>query len=131
MVSRIFNPAYVDSLIAWLRASGIRIIVIIIGAYLLLKLFSILIGRVEKIIVKDRGDFFANLETQKRVKTLGDILRKAAFVTIFILAFMMVLREVGIDIAPIIAGAGIVGLAIGFGAQNLVRDIISGFFIIM
>lgn len=130
-MSRVFNPAYIDNLIAWLRTSGIRIVVIIIGAYVFLRLLSVLIGRAEKIIVKDTGDFFANLETQKRVKTLGDILRKAALATIFILALMMILREVGIDIAPIIAGAGIVGLAIGFGAQNLVRDIISGFFIIM
>lgn len=130
-MSRVFNPAYIDNLIAWLRTSGIRIVVIIIGAYVFLRLLSVLIGRAEKIIVKDTGDFFANLETQKRVKTLGDILRKAALTTIFILALMMILREVGIDIAPIIAGAGIVGLAIGFGAQNLVRDIISGFFIIM
>ncbi|MER3446006.1 MAG: mechanosensitive ion channel protein MscS [Candidatus Dadabacteria bacterium] len=131
MISRVFNPAYVDNIIDWLRTSGIRIVVIIIGAYVLLKLISVLIERTEKVIMKDTGDFFANLETQKRVKTLGNILRKAAFVTVFVLAFMMVLREVGIDIAPIIAGAGIVGLAIGFGAQNLVRDIISGFFIIM
>ncbi len=131
MISRIFNPAYVDNLINWLRTSGIRIVVIIIGAYVLLKLISVLIERAEKVIMKDTGDFFADLETQKRVKTLGNILRKASFVTVFVLAFMMVLREIGIDIAPIIAGAGIVGLAIGFGAQNLVRDIISGFFIIM
>src|ERR1700756_2521799 len=130
-MSRIFNPAYIDNLIAWLRTSGIRIVVIVIGAYVLLRLLSVLIGRVEKIVVKDRGDFFASLETQKRVKTLTNILSKAAFIAVFIVALMMVLKEVGMDIAPIITGAGIVGLAIGFGAQNLVRDIISGFFIIM
>lgn len=130
-MSRIFNPAYIDSLIVWLRTSGIRIVVIIIGAYVLLRLLSILIDRAEKIIVKDREDFFANLETQKRMKTLSNILSKVAFVTVSVVAIMMALREIGMDITPLITGAGIIGLAIGFGAQNLVKDVISGFFIIM
>ncbi len=130
-MSRIFNSAYIDNLVVWLRTSGIRIIVIIIGAYVLLKLFSVLIGRAEKIIVKDRGDFFANLEAQKRMRTLSNILNKVAFVTVSVVAIMMVLREIGMDITPLITGAGIIGLAIGFGAQNLVKDVISGFFIIM
>mgnify|MGYP001773154621 CR=1 FL=1 len=130
-MSRIFNPNYIDNLIEWLRTSGIRIVVIIIGAYVILRLISVLIRRVEKLIVKDTGDLFANLETQKRVRTLGNILNKAAFVTVSVLAIMMILREIGMDITPLITGAGIIGLAIGFGAQNLVRDVISGFFIIM
>ncbi len=131
-MSRIFNPDFINNLITWLTTSGVRVVVIVIGVYVLLKLLSILIGRVEKVIVKkDKGEFFATLETEKRVKTLGSILRKATFVALFIIALMMVLKEVGMDIAPIITGAGIVGLAVGFGAQNLVRDIISGFFIIM
>ncbi len=131
-MSRIFNPDFINNLITWLTTSGVRVVVVVMGAYVLLKLLSILIGRVEKMIVKkDEGGFFATLETEKRVKTLGSILRKATFVALFIMALMMVLKEVGMDIAPIITGAGIVGLAVGFGAQNLVRDIISGFFIIM
>src|SRR3989337_4118909 len=131
-MSRIFNPDFINNLITWLTTSGVRVVVIVMGAYVLLKLLSILIGRVEKMIVKkDEGEFFATLETEKRVKTLGSILKKATFVALFIIALMMVLKEVGMDIAPIITGAGIVGLAVGFGAQNLVRDIISGFFIIM
>jgi len=85
----------------------------------------------EKIIVKDGGEFVSAIEAEKRVKTLGNLLMKAASVAVFIIALMMILKEVGMDIAPIIAGAGIVGLAVGFGAQNLVRDVISGFFMIM
>ncbi len=130
-MSRIFNPAYIDKLIAWISTSGIRIVMTIIGAYVLLKLISVLIGRAEKIAGKDTGDFFANLETQKRMKTLGNILSKVAYAAIFLIAIMMILREVGMDITPLITGAGIIGLAIGFGAQNLVKDAISGFFIIM
>jgi moderate conductance mechanosensitive channel len=130
-MSKIFNPAYIDNLIIWLRTSGIRIVMIIIGAYVLLKLLSILIGRAEKIVVKDNVDSFAYLETQKRMKTIGNILSKVAFVTVFAVAIMMILRELGMDITPLITGAGIIGLAIGFGAQNLVKDIVGGFFIIM
>jgi small conductance mechanosensitive channel len=111
--------------------SGIRIVVIAIGAYILLKLFSVLIGRLEKILVKDGEEFISAIETEKRVKTISNLLRKAASIAVFIIALMMILKEIGMDIAPIIAGAGIVGLAVGFGAQNLVRDVISGFFMII
>ncbi|HEX3034739.1 MAG TPA: mechanosensitive ion channel family protein [Thermodesulfobacteriota bacterium] len=131
ILDMIFNPDYLENLIAWLRTSGVRIIVIVIGAYLLLKIINLLIVRAETWMARETGDLFVIQETEKRVRTLGGILRKVALVAIFIIAFMMILREFGMDIAPIIAGAGIVGLAIGFGAQNLVRDIISGFFIIM
>jgi moderate conductance mechanosensitive channel len=70
-------------------------------------------------------------KVNKRVSTLGNILRKATFVILSIVALIMVLREIGMDITPIITGAGIIGIAIGFGAQSLVRDVISGFFIIL
>lgn len=131
MLSRIFNETYLDHLILWFMTSGIRIVVIAIGAYILLWLLYLVIGRIENVIVKEGGEFVSALETEKRVKTIGNLLRKVASIAVFLIALMMILREVGMDIAPIIAGAGIVGLAVGFGAQNLVRDVISGFFIIM
>jgi small conductance mechanosensitive channel len=62
---------------------------------------------------------------------MGSVLRKLTTVVIGTIAGMIVLRELGVDITPIITGAGIVGLAVGFGAQNLVRDVISGFFLIL
>ncbi len=129
-MSKIFNPDFINSLITWLMTSGVRIALTIIGAYVLIKFVSILVARAEKIMVKDRGEFFATIETEKRVRTLGNILRKATLVTVFIVALIMILREIGMDITPIITGAGIIGIAIGFGAQSLVRDLISGFFII-
>src|SRR5437773_121097 len=61
----------------------------------------------------------------------GDILRSTVTVTVAFIAILMLLRELTIDVVPILTGAGIAGLAIGFGAQNLVRDVISGFFIIL
>lgn len=70
-------------------------------------------------------------ELDKRARTISGIVRKAAVIGIWAIAVMMSAREIGFDLAPILAGAGILGLAVGFGAQNLVRDIISGFFILL
>jgi small conductance mechanosensitive channel len=70
-------------------------------------------------------------EFQKRTRTLGDIVRYIIVLAILAVASMTVLKELGIDIGPVLAAAGIVGLAVGFGAQSLVKDIISGFFILL
>ncbi|MBM3302848.1 MAG: mechanosensitive ion channel, partial [Deltaproteobacteria bacterium] len=70
------------------------------------------------------------VEVEKRAATLGRIIRKVVLVTVVTVTTMMVFAELGFDIKPILAGAGIVGLAVGFGAQNLVRDVISGLFLI-
>jgi small conductance mechanosensitive channel len=73
----------------------------------------------------------ADLESQKRAETLSSVVRWILQTGILIVATMMVLGAIGVEIGPIIAAAGIVGLAIGFGAQNLVQDVISGFFILL
>ncbi|MFP4476379.1 MAG: mechanosensitive ion channel family protein [Desulfatibacillaceae bacterium] len=70
-------------------------------------------------------------EVAKRMETLVGILTAAVKVLVWAMLIMILLREVGVDIAPLIAGAGIAGLAVGFGAQELVRDIISGFFMLL
>ncbi len=67
----------------------------------------------------------------KRAATLTGILRTIALTAIWAIVIIESLQVVGLDVAPILAGAGIIGLAVGFGAQNLVRDLISGFFIIL
>lgn len=70
-------------------------------------------------------------ESEKRVETLIRLIRQAAFIFLWVTTFLILLKEIGVNIAPVLASAGIVGLAIGFGAQNLVRDFISGFFFIL
>ena len=72
-----------------------------------------------------------DLEWQRRASTVSGILTRLVNATVVFLAGLMVLRELSIDVVPILTGAGIVGLAVGFGAQNLVRDVISGFFMIL
>ena len=70
-------------------------------------------------------------ESEKRVETLIRLIRQAALIVLWVTTILILLKEIGVDIGPILASAGIVGLAVGFGAQNLVRDFISGFFFIL
>jgi small conductance mechanosensitive channel len=70
-------------------------------------------------------------EAGKRIDTLMRLVRQGARLALLAVVLLMVLGELGVQIAPILAGAGVLGLAVGFGAQALVRDIISGFFFIM
>jgi len=67
----------------------------------------------------------------QRVHALGSILRNAASVTIFGIAGVVILGDLGINLAPLLASAGVVGVAIGFGAQNLVRDYLAGIFMLL
>jgi len=107
----------------------IRVIGIVVGAFVLLKMINIAIMHVENLVEDD--DTTTTSETEKRAKTLGKIINNAALVLVIGVAIMMILSEFGMNITPIITGAGIAGLAVGFGAQNLVRDVISGFFLIL
>jgi moderate conductance mechanosensitive channel len=111
----------------------IRIPLIIVGGYALAHVLKVVIRKIRREIVermKKRGTG-PEVEVEKRGRTISDVLYKASVATLWAVIIMMVLRELGFDIGPILAGAGIVGLAVGFGAQNLVRDIISGLFLII
>ena len=80
-------------------------------------------ARAERALVAERR--------HQRVRALGSILRSAASVTIFSIAGVVILGDLGINLAPLLASAGVVGIAIGFGAQNLVRDYLSGIFMLV
>lgn len=116
-----------------LLRSLVRIPLIVLLAVLLVQIGSFLITLVQKeIVLRSRGNHGASaVEAEKRANTLGRICRNALWVAVTATAAMMVLSELGIDVKPFLAGAGIVGLAVGFGAQNLVRDVITGMFFIL
>lgn len=82
-------------------------------------------------VMKRRTPGAPAMELEKRGETIGGILRRTIKTAIWIVAMVMTLKEFSFDIAPILAGAGIVGLAVGFGAQNLVRDVITGLFMLL
>jgi moderate conductance mechanosensitive channel len=107
----------------------VRIIGVIIGAYVLLKIVNLAVAQMERLVEDEDASSLS--EAEKRARTLGKIINSAGFVLVVGVALMMILSEFGMNIMPIITGAGIAGLAVGFGAQNLVRDIISGFFLIL
>ncbi len=112
--------------------SAFRVIAILGGAYFLIQLTKVLIGRMKKVAANrmNTSHISSSIEIEKRVSTLGDVMQKMAIGGVVIFAVIMVMDELGFDIKAMLAGVGIIGLAVGFGAQNLVRDIISGLFLI-
>ncbi|MFH1484966.1 MAG: mechanosensitive ion channel domain-containing protein, partial [Chloroflexota bacterium] len=119
------------SVIAVVLGRGLRIVLIIVLAYVLYSVLKrVMPGMVSAAVVKGEGEC-AEEELAKRSATLSHFALRIAFFAILTIAMFMVLSDLGIDIAPVLAGAGIAGIAIGFGAQTLVRDLISGFFILM
>ena len=130
-ISYVTDPEFARSLLNWFLTSGLRILLIIVVTFVILKIIYKLIDGLESRIADRSGAFESALETGRRLTTITNLLKHLVFIILFGIAAMIVLREIGVDIAPIIAGAGIMGLAVSFGAQNLVRDIISGFFMIM
>jgi len=119
--------AILQTVLAWLVVHGLRVILIIVLAFIARKLASILANKFFSFLRRDEMD----VEMQKRTDTLSSIIRYVLHVGIWAVALVLVLSELGIAIGPILAAAGIVGLAVGFGAQNLVQDVISGFFILL
>ena len=111
----------------------LQIPLIVLGAVLLIQIGRLLITALERDVALRMlaARTTSPGEAEKRVGTLGRICRSVLYLLTITIAGMMVLDRVGLDIKPILAGAGIVGLAVGFGAQNLVKDIISGMFFII
>lgn len=120
---------HVQTVASWSFASSLRVVLIVIIAYALVRMLGLVVRRFEHEL--NRGTALDALERVKRARTLGAVVNKAGTALIVGIAVLMVLRELRVDIAPVLTGAGIVGLAVGFGAQTLVRDIISGFFLIL
>jgi moderate conductance mechanosensitive channel len=135
LMTHLFLTAYLP---AWLSldndlfAHGIRIVAILGTAYVVNRILQALFPKVRTHILRQMAAFRgSDTELEKRATTLSGIIRKTVGVIIWIVAVMMALREAGFDVAPILAGAGVAGLAVGFGAQSLVHDVISGAFILL
>ncbi len=120
--------------ISWDQVMGgaLRILLILVVFWVLMKVVRVALRRLETQLI-ERGKVEGEVpsESVKRAETLVRLLRQAVLIVLWLVVGLVVLREVGVEIAPLLASAGIAGLAIGFGAQNLVRDVISGFFMIL
>lgn len=119
-----------EAIVPWLLEHGIKIVLIAVLAWLLNKILSRIIIRTVRVAVVPDQHMSAEGK-KKREDTLIRIFNGAVWIVLILLAIMMILQEIGLEIAPLIAGAGIAGLALGFGGQYLIRDIISGMFIIL
>ncbi|MEW2506710.1 mechanosensitive ion channel family protein [Amycolatopsis sp. CA-161197] len=132
----------------WVVTKPLRIILILVLAFVVRYLTRRVINRVTTLPRGGNGKLPALLRPlrerapdvlgpavverrRQRAATIGSVLKSMATFLIYGLAFILVLGELGIDLAPIIASAGIVGVALGFGAQNLVRDFLSGIFMMI
>lgn len=126
---------YWPILVAWgLAASqtALKIVVIFIAGYVAVRIIRMVLARLAELLVRARERAEESPGAARmRVETLTGVLRTIAVGLIWAVVVVMSLDQLGLAIGPILAGAGIVGVAVGFGAQNLVRDVISGFFIIL
>jgi len=125
------SPFLAQKSMAFLEA-GLRILLIGIVAYGAMRALKFGLGKLEQVLLtwREREDK-ERVANEKRVKTLTGLLRTICLTLVWVVGIVMSLDQIGLDITPILAGAGIVGLAVGFGAQNLVRDVINGFFVIL
>lgn len=108
---------------------ALAIVLILVGAYFARKIVMRLILKVVRRSIRhDRKH--PSIDDERRERTVHEIINTGVGIAIYILAGLMILEEVGVNTAPLLAGAGIVGVALGFGAQSFVKDALNGLFII-
>ncbi|MBM17052.1 MAG: mechanosensitive ion channel protein MscS [Actinobacteria bacterium] len=146
----------VSEIAGWLVERPLKIAIILVGAIIVNRLVKRTIDRMVDRLIASRTKQEDEVESdamvarlgrrargklqriheqaersRQRALTLGAVLRSIAGAVVYLMAMMLALGEIGFDLAPLIAGAGIVGLAVGFGAQSLVADFIAGIFIVV
>lgn len=129
-----------------LGIAGLRILLIIVLAYVVQRISKRLIKRLINSMKEQGVERLGKMRSRApladtrpvnlaratmRTETIGGVLRSIATFTIWAIAFLMVLGQIGINLGPLIAGAGIIGVALGFGAQRLVQDFLSGIFMLL
>ncbi len=117
----------------WVITELPGLIIIIIVLFVAFRIISFILNKLKKTLIhRAEKNEKENLpEIEKRIKTLIGIVSGIASIILWSVFIMIALKKFGVEIAPILASAGIVGLAVGFGAQELVRDFLSGFFILL
>lgn len=134
---KLFETSYWSDLLEkitnWFVNTFPELIFLIIFLFIALKLLRFFIKRLEKFAIHraKKIERLDEIETEKRIVTLVGIIWGIGRIIIWVTVIVILLKKLGIDVGPILAGAGVLGLAVGFGAQELVRDFISGFFILL
>jgi len=122
-----FYLRLIEDRLEWLMTSGLRVFLIIAVVFIVLRVLNGLMKRLQVVL---QGTLPGPAQI-KRADTLTHVIRDVARTVLLAVAGLMMLSELGLDPKPLLAAAGIGGLAIGFGAQNLVRDMLTGFFILL
>ena len=121
--------ALVENASTWLVEHGLRILLVLILMFVFIKVAQTVTGRFFRGFKKGRRE--TDDEFRKKTDTLSSIAASVLTIVVVIIAAVTIMGELEIPIGPILASAGIVGVALGFGGQHLVKDIISGFFILL
>lgn len=116
-----------NGLKTWAFSAGLKIVLVLALALIVLKAVKMISTRLSKGILKNQEDE----DSVKRAQTLTSVIRNLLNAVIIIIASMTVLGELGIEIGPVLAAAGILGIAVGFAGQSLVKDVINGFFLLL
>lgn len=112
---------------AWSVSTGLKILFIILITLVVIKVVRIVSSRASRLFLDKAQDE----EDRKRAKTLTSVIRNVLKSIVLVISTMTILGQLGVEIGPLLAAAGIVGLAVGFAGQSLVKDIINGFFILI
>lgn len=112
-----------------LTSVGLRVLAALVVGWLALRALKLVLRRIEKSL--DEPEAAAQPAHVQRTRTMISLVRSVGRVVVYVLVLFMVLGALGVDLGPLLAGAGVVGLAFSFGAQSLVKDIISGLFILV
>ncbi len=126
--SQLLNPDYYAPVLS----NAVRILLILVFAYIATRVVGrMLVGLRNysvKMMLKTGGTEF---ELEKRAETIESLFGKVFFVLIWLIAVLMILKEMNFDVRPLLAGAGVAGVAIGFGAQNIIKDVLAGIFLMI
>lgn len=127
-----FYARFLEKVSGWILDTAPSLLLIVILFLIVRWILKIVVRRLMKTIQsRIHKSKETTVEHEKRAHTLMGIIKGTINITLWVIFTLIFIKELGLDIAPILAGAGIAGLAVGFGAQELVRDGISGFFIIL
>lgn len=125
------DSSFLDRLKDWALTGGLRIVAIVILAVVFYYFLRGVFRRLLKVVRKVSDSNLVTREQEMRARTLAGIIRGMLIAVIVVAVVLITLSELGYNVAPLLAGAGIAGLAIGLGAQTLMRDFIGGFFVLL
>jgi small-conductance mechanosensitive channel len=131
-----FSATPWSEIVAWLRSDGLRVVLIVVVAVVALRLAKLAVHGIVKTLMdreatEGTAQELSAIEVRKRIDTLDGLGGNVLRFFVVVIAGIMILGRFGLDVGPAIAGLGVVGIAVGFGAQSLVRDYLTGALILV